>query len=168
MNDHRSIRGIAAGLVAALAAACAHAGAAPGATAMPSIETTWGELPATLCVPADAATWQALRTGATRLALEVRNHASSPRHSPTVTVRLAGHAKARRDVETLTLGIDNVDAGQPVPQRFLIDLAPVLAGVAQAPQVCVEIDVERTDAADPALAARRVTITVGWRATGSR
>lgn len=163
MAYDRAICGIVFGTFAALAAACAQAGAEP---TMASIETTYAQLPARLCLDADAATWQALRSGATRLALHVRHQTASPRNSPTLTIRLAGDAKTRRDIETLTLGIDNVGESGPVPQHFLINLAPVLPAARDGERVCVEVDVDRIDAQDAALGERRVTISADWRATG--
>lgn len=166
MTYDRAIRGFFVGLLASLAAACAHAGAAPGEPAMASIETTYAQLPVQLCLDADAATWQALRSGAQRLALHVRHHTPSAHYSPTLTVRLAGDAGSRRDIETLTLGVDNVGESGPVPQHFLIDLASVLPPSRDGERVCVEIDVDRIDAQDDALAQRRVTISADWRAAG--
>ena len=155
----RAIGSILFGTVAAMLAACA--GAAP-AGPMATTDITYAQLPARLCLDADAATWQGLRRGATRLALHVSNHTPSRKHSPTFTVRLAGDDKARRDVETLTLSVDNVTEAGPVPQHFLINLAQALDGVAQTPRICVELDVERT-ALESQEAERRVTISADWK-----
>lgn len=163
MAYHYAIGGILFGTFAAMLAACAHAGAAPGGPSMASTETTYALLPARLCLDADAATWQALRSGATRLALHLHHRTPSGRNGPTLTLRLAGDAKTRRDIETLTPGIDNRTEAGPVPQHFLIDLAQALAGVDEAKQVCVEIDVAQAEL-DKELAAQHVTISADWQA----
>jgi hypothetical protein len=165
--DH-AFRGILAGALAAMVAACAHAGAAPANPSMTRIETTYGNLPVKLCLDADAATWRALRGGTLRLALHVAHQTPSRRNGPTLTVRLAGDAKTRRDVDTLSPGIDNVGESGPVPQHFLIDLAPALAQSPETPQVCVEVDVERIDAADTTLGERPVTLGADWQTVPGR
>lgn len=166
MAYHRAIGGILFGTFAAMLAACAGAAPAGSSTvraSMASTETTYAQFPARLCLDADTATWQALRSGATRLALHLQHGTPSGRNSPTLNVRLAGDAKTRRDVETLTPGIDNRGEAGPVPQHFLINLAQALAGVAETRQVCIEVDVAQGEL-DTETAARGVKISADWQA----
>ncbi|MDZ4350158.1 MAG: hypothetical protein U1A22_11560 [Xanthomonadaceae bacterium] len=180
MNSIKAPPGTAATAVALwllLACACARpevpaADSEPGSTISTSAWTRYDELPARLCLEADAATRAAMLTGHRRVVVHIRHWFELERYSPTfVVARLAHTREAGIDLGRFALHPEHRGpAGEPAgPQRVAFSIDPDLpADPGQDTTVCFEIRVELDSANREALGAARIQLALAIEPDGGR
>ncbi|UXI69013.1 hypothetical protein [Tahibacter amnicola] len=123
-------------------------------------ETTYGHMPATVCIDHDARQRQALADGLARLVLHIQHGEPARRYSPLFTVNLIHSRTGQRiPVDHFSLHADPTGTTAPPPQRVGINLSGHLPADGNTDRTCFEIAADLSDAQGREWNERKLIIT---------